>query len=478
VSVRYLSTRGNAPELDFGDALLTGLAADGGLYCPAIVPGLPSIDSKADDYQSTALSVIKQYTAPTFSESELAPLIDEAYRSFRHSDICPVFDLGGDQYLLDLAQGPTLAFKDVALQLVGRLLEVELAKRGRKLTILGATSGDTGSAAIEALANKANIEVVILHPLDRVSEVQRRQMTTVDAPNIHNIAIRGTFDDCQDLVKASFADESLRDEVSLGAVNSINWARVMAQIVYYVTAARSVRPKGELVSFVVPTGNFGNVLAGWYAKRMGLAVDRLVVASNRNDVLTRFFETGWLSTAVVEPSLSPSMDIQISSNFERLLWEASGRDGDAIASLLTELRSEGAVAVPSSWCEVIRAEFDFYRVDDAQTSHLIGQTANKIERIIDPHTAVGLGACLQHLERYGAHRSLESDEFRRSSGSPVIVLATAAAAKFPDAVEAATGHRPQLPLHLTELMQRRERFEIMDQDQTKIGSFLRSVSSP
>lgn len=462
MAIHYCSTRGEAPELTFGDALLTGLASDGGLYCPVELPPLPAVSAE-QSYAEAALAVIAPFVEGTFSFDELAPMIEASYASFRHPSVCPVVNLQPGHYLVDLAQGPTLAFKDVALQLVGRMLEAELAKRGDRLTILAATSGDTGSAAIEAVANKSNIEIVVLHPLDRVSDVQRRQMTTVTASNVHNIAIRGSFDDCQDLVKAAFADESLRNEVRLGAVNSINWARVMAQVVYYFTSARAVKPSGEPVSFVVPTGNFGNVLAGWYAKKMGLAVDRLIVASNRNDVLTRFFETGVLKTAQVEPSLSPSMDIQISSNFERLLWEASGRQGDQVAQLLSTLRSDGEVEVPGGWQDAIRAEFDFYRFDDSSTSHQIAQTLSASEQLVDPHTAVGIGAAQQAAKAFPGRTA------------PLITLGTADPAKFPDAVEAACQIRPELPAHLSELLDRDEHFDVMDGDLSAIATKLRSV---
>ncbi|MCL4151365.1 UNVERIFIED_CONTAM: hypothetical protein GTU68_056053 [Idotea baltica] len=383
----------------------------------------------------------------------------EAYRSFRHDDVCPVAELGGDQYLLDLTKGPTLAFKDVALQMVGRMLEAELDRRGKRVTVIGATSGDTGSAAIEALANCSNIDVLIMHPLDRVSEIQRRQMTTVTAPNIHNVAIEGNFDDCQDLVKAAFGSQGLRNDVELAAVNSINWARVMCQIVYYVTSARAVSPDGAPVSFSVPTGNFGNILSGWYAKRMGLAVDRLVVASNRNDVLTRFFETGSLEIHGVSPSLSPSMDIQVSSNFERLLWESSGRDGAAVAELLSELRATGRVDVPEAWHRSILAEFDAARLDDDGTLQQIRTTYESTEILVDPHTAIGLDAA----------RSA-------ASGTPMITLATADPAKFPDAVEKAVGLRPQLPAHLAEILTKTERFEPMANDLDQVSDKIRSIS--
>ncbi len=458
----YTSTRGSAPELGFGDVLLAGLAVDGGLYCPTTVPELPTVTAEMS-YQEAAAAIMAPYVAGTFDVGTVRTMADDAYRSFRSPSVCPVHELASGRHLLDLTQGPTLAFKDVALQMVGRMLDAQLERRGERVTVIGATSGDTGSAAIEALANNRNVDVVILHPLDRVSEVQRRQMTTVVASNISNVAIEGTFDDCQDLVKAAFADEVLRQEMNLAAVNSINWARVMAQIVYYVTSARAVRPDGGPVSFAVPTGNFGNILAGWYAKRMGLSVDRLIIASNRNDVLTRFFETGRLIIESVEPSLSPSMDIQISSNFERLLWEASGRDGDAIVDLLAALRSEGRVDVPEAWCDAIRAEFDGYRLDDEGILAEIASVSSDSELLIDPHTAVGT---------YAARRA-QADGVK----SPIIVLSTADPAKFPDAVERAVGARPELPAHLSELLTRSERFETMTNDLDAIAAKLRSLRS-
>ncbi len=466
---RYRSTRahgqqfepGPGPELSFGDVLLAGLAPDGGLYCPLAVPQLAELDpiDAATSFVDAAAIIMEPFCVGTFDRSDLANLADQAYRSFRHPEVCPVFDLGPGHHLLDLTRGPTLAFKDVALQMVGRMLESELARTGRRVTIIGATSGDTGSAAIEALANKTAIEVVILHPLDRVSEIQRRQMTTVHAANVHNVAVRGTFDDCQDLVKASFADSTLRTDLGLAAVNSINWARVMAQIVYYVIAARQVRPDGGPVSFAVPSGNFGNVLAGWYAKRMGLAVDKLVVASNRNDVLTRYFETGRLETRTVEPSLSPSMDIQISSNFERVLWEASGRDGKAVAELLGRLRSTGSVEVPPSWRAVIDADFVGARLDDEGTIDQMARTWSESERLTDPHTAVGLAGAKVLAE----------------PGIPMVTLATADPAKFPDAVEQATGIRPDLPPHVAEILTKPEHYQVVDNDLPAITGLLRSI---
>ena len=373
----------------------------------------------------------------------------------------PVVDLGDGHHLLDLTQGPTLAFKDVALQLVGRLLDAELGRRGTRVTVLAATSGDTGSAAIEALKGRANVDVVILHPEGRVSEVQRRQMTTVDADNIRNVAVAGaSFDDCQTLVKSAFNDPGLRAEFGLAAVNSINWARVMAQIVYYVWAAnRVVGPNGGPVSFTVPTGNFGNILAGWYAKRMGLDVDQLVVASNRNDVLTRFFETGSLASSTVVPSLSPSMDIQISSNFERLLWEASGRDGEAVGEVLSEFSTSGLAAIPTAWVEAIRCEFDAGRLDDEGILAEIQRVHERLGLLIDPHTAVGTEVARR---------------LRRTRDIPMITLATAAPAKFPDAVERATGVHPPLPPFLAELLQRPEHFEVASPDLGDIAGRIRA----
>ncbi|MEL6981576.1 MAG: threonine synthase [Actinomycetota bacterium] len=458
----YVSTRAGADTapLGFGDVLLAGLAPDGGLYCPTEVPALPDVGPDTS-YVDAAVAILEPYTAGTFDADDLAAMASDAYRTFRHPDVCPVLDLGPERHLLDLTRGPTLAFKDVALQMVGRMLETELKRRGRRVTIVGATSGDTGSAAIESLANKAGVEVLILHPHERVSEIQRRQMTTVTAPNIHNVAVRGTFDDCQDLVKASFADPGLRHDVGLAAVNSINWARVLCQMVYYVTSARKVRPDGGPVSFTVPSGNFGNVLSGWYAKRMGLEIDRLVVASNRNDVLTRFFETGRLETRTVEPSLSPSMDIQISSNFERVLWEAAGRDGAAVAELLATLRAEGSVEVPSSWRAMIDADFVGARLDDAGTLDRIAAAYADAELVVDPHTAVGLAAADDHA----------------SAGVPMVALATADPAKFPDAVERAIGFRPELPPHAAEILDKPERFEVMDNDLSGVVDLLRAIGA-
>ena len=462
MTITYGSTRGRAPELTFDEVLLTGLAVDGGLYCPLEVPPLPPLEPGAP-YAAVAEAVMWPFVEGAMDRDVFARLVAESYRGFRHPDVCPVRDLGEDHWLLELFWGPTLAFKDVALQLVGRLLDHALEERGRRVTVLGATSGDTGSAAIEALRGRRNIDVLILHPAGRVSEVQRRQMTTVDDPNIHNVAIEGTFDDCQDLVKALFADEVLRARYNLAAVNSINWARVMAQIVYYVTAARAVAPDGGPVSFAVPTGNFGNVLAGWYASRMGLRVDQLIVASNRNDILTRFFETGHLRSEVVVPSLSPSMDIQVSSNFERLLWEASDRDGPAVRDLLAVFRATGNVAVPEQWADLIRDRFDGVRLDDEGTLAVIREVAERLDVVLDPHTAIGV-----HAARVA----------RRDPDVPIISLATAHPAKFPEAISRAIGRVEPLPPFLAELLDRPERYDALPNREAVVADHLRQLVAP
>lgn len=437
--ISYESTRGGAPVLGFADVLLAGLATDGGLYCPTTIPGLPELDPSMS-YAEIADAVMWPFVEGSVDRQTFRDMVADAYRPFRDPAVTPLLEVGSNQYLLDLSKGPTLAFKDVALQLVGRMLEHELGNRGEQAMVFAATSGDTGSAAIEALANRDHLAITVLHPLGRVSDVQRKQMTTVDAPNVLNAAVTGTFDDCQDLVKAAFNDPRLRSDLRLAAVNSINWGRVMAQIVYYVVASLRLNEMREPISFSVPTGNFGNVLSGWYAKRMGVPIDRLLVASNRNDVLTRYFETGSLSAREVTPSLSPSMDIQISSNFERLLWEASGRDGGAVTALLAEFRATGVAAVPQPWQTAIAAEFDAARVSDDETLAEIARLYENLGILVDPHTAVGTRVARDHAD----------------ADVPMVTLGTADPAKFPDAVEQATGVRPELPGFLSELFERRE----------------------
>ncbi len=459
MTLRYESTRGSAASVDFPGALLAGLASDGGLFCPSEVPVLPDLAVDAS-YVEVAQQVMWPFVEGTIARDDFFAMVAASYAGFRDPLVCPIIDLGEGHHLLDLTQGPTLAFKDVALQLVGRLLDFELGRQGRRMTVLAATSGDTGSAAIEALRGRSNVDIMVVHPEGRVSDVQRRQMTTVHADNVRNVAIAdASFDDCQNLVKAAFNDPQMRSAFGLAAVNSINWARVMAQIVYYVWAARRVvGDSGSPVSFTVPTGNFGNILAGWYAKRMGLNIDQLVVASNRNDVLTRFFETGSLASLQVEPSLSPSMDIQISSNFERLLWEASGRNGALVAEVLGQFATQGLAAVPDEWVTAIRNEFDAGRLDDDGTLTEIAHLHDRLGLLIDPHTAVGTEVARR---------------LRRNTEVPMITLATAAPAKFPDAVEQATGVRPPLPAFLSELFDRPEYYDTANASLNEISDRLR-----
>jgi threonine synthase len=374
--------------------------------------------------------------------------------------------IGPDDWLLELFHGPTLAFKDVALQLVGRLFDHVLGQRGEHVTIIGATSGDTGSAAIEAFRDRATADIFILHPQGRVSEVQRRQMTTVLAPNVFNIAIEGTFDDCQDLVKAMFNDHRFRDELNLSAVNSINWARVMAQTVYYVAAAVALGAPDRAVSFAVPTGNFGNVYAGYAARAMGLPIERLIVGSNHNDILTRFFASGRMAIDAVQPSLSPSMDIQVSSNVERLLFDLYDRDGPALAQAMASFRRNGQLAVGEERWKAARAVFDGYRFDDDETLQAIAGLHRQTGELVDPHSAIGVAAA--HSAEHAGERTAERGVV------PVVALATAHPAKFPDAVERATGHRPALPSHLADLLQRSERVEALPNDLRTVEGYVRS----
>ncbi len=446
----YVSTRGVAPVLGFGDVLLAGLATDGGLYLPSRWPQLPPLDSlRGRTYPEIAIEVMWPFVQGEIEHDVFEAIVHESYAVFDTAEVCPVVDLGetasgAPLSLLELYRGPTLAFKDVALQLVGRLFDHVLEQRDGRVCILGATSGDTGSAAIEACRDRDRIDIFMLLPDGRVSEVQRRQMTTVAASNVHTVAVEGTFDDCQDLVKAAFADAAFRDEVHLSAVNSINWARVMAQIVYYVTSHLEVAADGDPVSYVVPTGNFGNILAGWAAKQMGLPVDRLVVASNRNDILTRFFTSGTMQIQGVEPTTSPSMDIQVSSNLERLLFEVLGRDGSAVTQLMSQFRTDGTVSVDTAVLAALRSEFDCGRVDDEAAGEVIRHTHQRSGMLLDPHTAIAVAIA----EGLGGDPSV-----------PVVALSTAHPAKFPDAVEAATGIRPALPERLSDLFERSELLE-------------------
>ena len=468
--MRYVSTRGAAPELGFADVLLAGLAPDGGLYVPVEWPDLPPLDDlRGLPFDRVAVEVTWPFVAGDIDRPAYERIVADAYATFDLPEVCPVVPLGelatgAPVHLLELFHGPTLAFKDVALQLVGRLFDHVLGERDRRICVLGATSGDTGSAAMDACAGRDRVDTFILFPDGRTSEVQRRQMTTLTAPNVHAVAVPGTFDDCQDLVKAAFADVGFRDEVHLAAVNSINWARVMAQVTYYVTAHLAVRDDGGPVSFVVPTGNFGNVLAGWVAARGGLPVDRLVVASNRNDVLTRFFSTGTMALAEVVPTTSPSMDIQVSSNLERLLFEVLDRDGAVVADLLARFRADGTVSVDDPVLAALRSEFDCGRLDDESAARVIREVWHRSGLLLDPHTAVGVGVA----------EALADAGPLADPDVPVVCLATAHPAKFPDAVEAATGMRPQLPDRLADLFERSERVEHVPADLGRIEALVRS----
>ncbi|MCS6855265.1 MAG: threonine synthase [Elioraea sp.] len=461
--MRYVSTRGEAPALPFDEALLAGLAADGGLYVPEAWPELSPAEwrrLRGLDYPDLAAELLAPFAAPAFDREVLRGLCRSAYARFAHPAVAPLVQVAPHRFVLELFHGPTLAFKDFALQLLGLLFERVLERRCARITIVGATSGDTGSAAIEACRDRANLAIVILHPNGRVSEVQRRQMTTVAAANVANLAVEGTFDDCQDLVKAMFADRPFRDELRLSAVNSINIARVAAQVPYYAWAALALGAPDRAVAFAVPTGNFGNVLAAWAAARMGLPVARLIVGTNRNDILARFFLRNDMSIAPVQPSLSPSMDIQVSSNFERLLFELLGRDSARTAETMRAFRATGRMPVPEpAWAEATRV-FAGFALDDEGTLAEIARTRRESGYLADPHTAIALAAA----------RAFAPDD----ASVQVVVAATAHPAKFPEAVARAVGERPSLPPHIADLMTRRERYEVVPNDLAVVQSRVRA----
>ena len=471
----YISTRGEASALNFADVLLAGLASDGGLYVPESWPSLSEVasanpaDTRAPSlsYPAFAAEVMWPFVTGTWQQSDFTALITDAYSTFNHPEVAPLVPLGDPDdniWLMELFWGPTLAFKDIALQLFGRLFDGELKRSSGQITIVGATSGDTGSAAIEACRDRDTMDIFILHPYERVSEVQRRQMTTVDSPTVHNIAIRGSFDDCQDIVKALFADEALKDRLQLSAINSINWARVMAQIVYYIWATVQLEGMGKLggigqsegnVAFAVPTGNFGNVYAGYGARGMGLPA-RFIVGTNRNDSLARFFSTATLSTGEVSPTLSPSMDIMIPSNLERLIFDLFGRNSTATADFMQQVRQDGRATLPAERFDEVGDVWTSRRTDDPATLEVIGKTYRDTGRLIDPHTAVGLAAA-QEL---------------RTEGEPTVVLATAHPAKFPDAVKQATGVSPDLPDSMADLHERTERYAVLDNDLATVSRYI------
>jgi len=455
--MRYVSTRGQAPELTFEEAMLTGLARDGGLYVPAEVPRMSAGDIAALaglPYEEVAFRVMRPFIGDAFTDDEFAELIARAYAGFGHDARAPLKQLQPNHFLLELFHGPTLAFKDFAMQLIGQMFEASLARRGERVTIVGATSGDTGSAAMEAFRGLDAVSVFILFPHGRVSEVQRRQMTTVTEDNAHALALSGNFDDCQARVKDMFNDFAFRDRVRLAGVNSINWARVLAQVVYYFTAAVSLGAPHRPVSFCVPTGNFGDIFAGHIAKRMGLQIDKLIVATNQNDILNRALSSGDYVPDGVTPTISPSMDIQVSSNFERALFDAYGRDGRAVAQLMDELKA-GGFHISQGALESLRADFASGRASEDETGAMIARARSEMGELLCPHSAVGV----QVAQAF-------------TGTTPLVTLATAHPAKFPDAVEAATGIRPALPPRMADLMDRPERVTRVDNDLAAIEALI------
>ena len=461
MSLQYLSTRGQAPTLDFEGVLLAGLAKDGGLYLPQALPHFSAAELHAMrgmSYAELATTVIAPFVEGSIDRDTLEGLVSDAYRDFRHQATAPVIQLDHDQWLLELFHGPTLAFKDFALQLLGRLLDHVLSRRGERVVIMGATSGDTGSAAIEGCRHCEHVDIFILYPDGRVSEVQRRQMTTVAGANIHNVAIRGNFDDCQALVKASFvAEPFLPEGRSLVAVNSINWARIMAQIVYYFYAAFAVGGPDRPVNFSVPTGNFGDIYAGYLAHRMGLPVNNLVIATNRNDVLHRMLTTGTYGRQPIEASLSPSMDISISSNFERLLFDLYDGDAAQINQMMTDF-AQGDICLSDTALSRAQKLFTSARVSDEETCDEIRMMWERTGELLDPHTAIGTRAARLCT---------------REGEGPMVTLATAHPAKFPAAVaRAETGQEPVLPGHLSDLFEREERFDTLDNDLATVQAYM------
>jgi len=462
--LRYVSTRGEAPVLDFSDVLLAGLARDGGLYVPESWPRFSEgewQDLVVCDYPALAARMFAPFVGDAFSLEALEALTRDAYRGFRHRAVTPLVQLGPNDWLLELFHGPTFAFKDLAMQILARMMDVVLARRSERVTIIGATSGDTGSAAIEAFKDSKRADIFILHPKGRVSPTQRRQMTTVNAPNVHNIAIEGTFDDAQALVKAMFNDLKFRDSLHLAGINSINWARVMAQTAYYAASALALGAPSRPVAFSVPTGNFGDVLAGYVAKRMGLPIDRLIVATNVNDILVRCLNGGAYAIESVKATQSPSMDIQVSSNFERLLFEAYGRDGQAVRALMSDLAASGSFNVSANALGAIRADFLAARVEEEATSRTIAAVKNETGLVIDPHTAVGIAA--------GRVRRAEKQV-------PQVTLATAHPAKFADAVKRATGEAPALPAALAQLAGLSEHVSELPNDLETVKAFVAARS--
>lgn len=462
--MRYVSTRGEAPPLGFMDATLAGLARDGGLYVPETYPqfSAEAIAGLAGrPYAEVAAELIRPFAGADLPAALLGRMTREAYASFRHPAVAPLVQLGPGTFVLELFHGPTLAFKDVAMQLIARLMDHALKERGERSTIVVATSGDTGGAAVEAFRGAERIDLVVLYPQGRISEVQRRMMTTPSDANVHAVAVEGTFDDCQAIVKALFAHDGFRERVRLSAVNSINWARIVAQMVYYFTAAVALGAPHRKIAFTVPTGNFGDIFAGYVALRMGLPIDRLVIATNANDILARALSSGVYEPRGVVATASPSMDIQVSSNFERLLFEASGRDAISVRSSTISLRNSGRFSIASGALSAIRAHFSADRADEQETAATIRTLRKECGYLADPHTAVALAV---------------AEKETRDPAIPMVVLSTAHPAKFPDAVESACRFRPGLPDWLGALEQRPERLTVLPNDQTAVERFVLAAS--
>ncbi len=464
--IQYISTRGGTEPQNFEDVLLTGLAPDGGLFVPESWPQFSRDDFEAlrgKSYIDIAEAVMYPFVEGSIPREDFREILEKTYsaKNFRHDDIVPLHAIYDDKlYAMELFHGPTIAFKDVALQLLGHLFDYVLKKRQERITIVGATSGDTGSAAIEGCKVSDQLDIFILHPAGRVSDVQRKQMTSIKADNVFNIALEGNFDDCQNLVKDMFNDSAFRAEMNLSAINSINWARIMAQIVYYVDTALKLGAPDKDVTFSVPTGNFGNVFAAYAARQMGFPIHGLNIATNKNDILTRFFETGKMTLEGVDPSISPSMDIQISSNFERYLFDLVDRDAGKLKELMEEFKASGTMTLPDNLMQKARAEFTAFRTDESQTSATIKKIFEDTGYMLDPHTAVGVHGSLGQLD--------DLDD-----NAVIVSLACAHPAKFPDAVKGATGEHPELPEHLSDLLSREEFLTQLPNDLERVQNFVR-----
>jgi len=459
--MQYVSTRGLAPRLGFCDAVLAGLARDGGLYLPETWPQISKEQIAGmvnKPFAEVAFEVISPFVEGEIPDAKLKEMLNEAYGTFRHAAVAPLVQTDDGQFVLELFHGPTLAFKDVAMQFLARVMDHILGERGQHATIVGATSGDTGSAAIEAFRGRSNTDIFILHPKGMVSPVQQRQMTTVLDSNVHNIALEGNFDDCQTIVKDMFNNHHFRDGVSLSGVNSINWGRIVAQVVYYFTSAVALGSPDREISFTVPTGNFGDVFAGFVAQKMGLPIKQLVIATNENDILRRTMDTGRYQMDGVSATTSPSMDIQISSNFERLLFEANDRNAEETKAQMDGLKQSGSFALSEKALKTIKQKFGAATSDQAQTAAVQQNVLDNAGYLMDPHTAVAYKVALEFAD----------------GEAPMVTLSTAHPAKFPAAVKSATGVDAPLPTWLSDLYEREERFEVLENSQTAVEEFIKS----